>query len=96
MDLLLLLGLALFGRKAGDTVTYSTPGGELHVALLGAGLDQVAHQLVEQHVGLVDFLDLYRAKRFHVLAQHVGAALRHASENLRPQLVAGAFERHCQ
>ena len=28
------LGLALFGRKAGDTVTYSTPGGELHVDLV--------------------------------------------------------------
>lgn len=28
------LGLALFGRSAGDTVTYSTPRGELQVELL--------------------------------------------------------------
>lgn len=28
------LGLALFGHRAGDTVTYSTPRGELHVELL--------------------------------------------------------------
>lgn len=28
------LGLALFGRRAGDTVTYSTPRGELQVELL--------------------------------------------------------------
>jgi len=28
------LGLALFGREAGDTVTYSTPRGELHVDLV--------------------------------------------------------------
>ena len=29
------LGLALYGRKAGETVTYRTPRGELHVDLLG-------------------------------------------------------------
>jgi transcription elongation factor GreA len=28
------LGLALFGRKAGETITYSTPRGELQVELL--------------------------------------------------------------
>ena len=28
------LGLALFGRRAGETVTYSTPRGELQVELL--------------------------------------------------------------
>lgn len=28
------LGLALFGRQAGETVTYSTPRGDLHVELL--------------------------------------------------------------
>ena len=32
------LGLALFGRKAGETVTYSTPRGELQVDLLAIEL----------------------------------------------------------
>ncbi|HTY29124.1 MAG TPA: GreA/GreB family elongation factor [Mycobacterium sp.] len=32
------LGLALYGRKAGDTVTYSTPRGELQVDLLEIAL----------------------------------------------------------
>ena len=32
------LGLALFGRRAGETVTYSTPRGELQVDLLAIDL----------------------------------------------------------
>lgn len=32
------LGLALFGRRAGETVTYSTPRGELQVELLAIDL----------------------------------------------------------
>jgi transcription elongation GreA/GreB family factor len=32
------LGLALFGRKAGETVTYRTPRGELQVDLLAIDL----------------------------------------------------------
>ena len=32
------LGLALFGRRAGETVTYSTPRGELRVELLAIDL----------------------------------------------------------
>ena len=32
------LGLALFGRKAGETVTYSTPRGELQVDLIAIDL----------------------------------------------------------
>jgi transcription elongation GreA/GreB family factor len=28
------LGLALYGRTAGETITYRTPRGELHVKLL--------------------------------------------------------------
>ncbi len=33
------LGLALFGRQAGETVTYSTPrGGELQVELLAVDI----------------------------------------------------------
>ena len=34
------LGLALYGRKAGDTVTYSTPRGELQVDLLEIDLPE--------------------------------------------------------
>lgn len=32
------LGLALYGHKAGDTVTYRTPRGELQVTLLAIEL----------------------------------------------------------
>ena len=57
---------------------------------------QLAHQGDDLLLGRLHLLDLHRAQRVHVLAQHFGAALRHAAQDVVPQLFAGAFERHRQ
>src|SRR5437879_5973702 len=42
------------------------------------------------------FLDFYGAHYFHVLLQHLGAALRHGFQEVVPELLARALQRHSQ
>src|ERR1017187_5700782 len=53
---------------------------------------ELPHDGDDALLGSFDFLDLYRTQRLHVLAQHIRAALRHATQDVVAQLFAGAFE----